>query len=273
MREGRLAGRVALVTGAARGQGRAHALRLAHEGADVIAADLEAPDAAGAGPLARDFAETVEQVRASGRRIVAGAADVRDPAQLRALVDDGVARLGRLDVVVANAGVAASAGVLEETEESWERTLAVNLTGVWRTCRAALPHMLAGGRGGAIVAIGSTMAVKAAPRLASYVASKHGLAGLVQALALELAPQRIRVNLVNPTVVDSPMLAELAPAGLDRDALAERHRAVHALPVPWVEPADVSAAVAFLASDEARHVTGAALAVDAGALLVSGSAR
>jgi (+)-trans-carveol dehydrogenase len=269
----RFVDRVALVTGAARGQGRAHALRLAREGADVIATDLHEPGADAAEPLARDLAETVELVRAMGRCVVAGAADVRDATQLRGLVEAGVAQLGRLDVVVANAGIVADGGVLDESDASWDRLIAVNLTGVWHTCRAAVPHLIAGGRGGAIVMVGSTMGVKAAPQVAGYVASKHGVVGLMQTLALELAPHWIRVNVVHPTVVDSPMMAVLAPANLDREELAARYRSVHALPVGWIEPHDVSAAVAFLASDEARYVTGVSLPVDAGALLVSGSAR
>jgi SDR family mycofactocin-dependent oxidoreductase len=272
MDQRRFEGKVALVTGAARGQGRAHALRLAGEGADVVLVDLEGPAATGS-ELAQAFAATVADLEGLGATVVAGGADVREVAELRSLLDPAVADLGRLDVVVANAGVVSISPTLEEDEASWERTLGVNVTGVWNTCRAALPHLIDGGRGGSIVITGSTMAVKVAPQIASYATSKHGVVGLAKVLALEFAPHSIRVNVVHPTVVDSPMLAVIAPDGMDRKQLSEHYRAVNALPTGWVQPEDIATAAAFLASDEARFITGAALPVDAGALLVSGSPR
>lgn len=262
---GRLAGKVAIVTGAARGQGQAHAVRLAEEGADVIVTDLVDDAAAG-------LAETVRGVEAHGARAVAVAADVRDEAQLRAAADEGVRQLGRLDVVVANAGVVEIVPTLEASPDSWQRALDVNLTGAYHTCRAALPHLLAGGRGGSIVITGSTQAFKATPSAAAYVTSKHGTVGLTKALAIEFAGQLIRVNSVHPTTVRSPMLEQLSPDGFTEEQLRERYAHVNALPVPWVEPVDVSNAIVFLASDEARYITGVALPVDAGALLVGGRA-
>lgn len=263
---GRLAGRVALVTGAARGQGRVHAVRLAEEGADVIATDLRSPEADPEG-----LAQTAAEVEARGRRVVARAADVRDEEQMRAVVAQAVAELGRLDVVVANAGVATMQPSLDpDGGETWRLALDVNLTGPWNTARAALPHVIEGGRGGSIVVIASTQSYKASPGMAGYAASKAGVLGLVRTLAIEFAEQMIRVNSVHPTTVWSPMLAELAPPGFDERQRRDFFRPVNALPVPWVEAEDVSNAVLFLASDEARYITGAALPVDAGALLVGG---
>ena len=261
---GRFAGRVALVTGAARGQGREHAVRFAREGADLILTDLRAPDEEPDG-----LAATAALVGQAGRRVAARAADVRDESMLRAAVADGVRELGRLDVAVANAGVLSVAPSLEETAEGWQRTLDVNLTGAWNTARAALPYLIEGG-GGSIVVVGSTQAFKVSANLAAYVASKHGVVGLAKALALEFAEHNVRVNSVHPTTVWTPMIADVAPAGMSEAQLRTHYRTANALPVPWIEPVDVSNAILFLASDEARYVTGASLPVDAGALLVSG---
>jgi SDR family mycofactocin-dependent oxidoreductase len=263
----RFAGRVALVTGASRGQGQSHAIRLAQEGADVIVTDLLPDD-----PVTDGFAETVGHVQELGRRVVARSADVRDEVALRGVVDAGVAELGRLDVVVANAGVVSIAPSLDASPESWQLALDVNLTGVWHTCRASLPHLIAGGRGGSIVITGSTQAFKATPRVAAYATSKHGTIGLMKTLAIEFAEHMIRVNSVHPTTVRTPMLAQISPDGLTEEELVEHYRHVNALPVPWVESIDVSNAIAFLASDEARYINGVALPVDAGALLVGGRA-
>ncbi|WP_283136512.1 mycofactocin-coupled SDR family oxidoreductase [Rhizohabitans arisaemae] len=261
MTGGRLAGRVALVTGAARGQGKAHAVRLAQEGADIIATDLDVPDLSA-------------EVESCGRRLVARAADVREAEGLRAAVADGVAEFGRLDVVVANAGVAQVAPSLSpEAEDVWRLALEVNLTGVWNTCRATLPYLIEGGRGGSMIITGSTQAYKSTPGTAAYSATKTGVLGLMRALAIEYAEHMIRINSVHPTTVWTPMLAELSPDGMSEEELREFYRPVNGLPVPWVEPEDVSAAVAFLASDDARYITGTALPVDAGALLVGGRAK
>lgn len=258
----RLAGKVAFITGAARGQGRAHAIRLAEEGADVVATDLVGPDEDSA------FAETVGLVEAAGGRILAQAADVRHLDQLRAAAAAGRDRFGRLDVVVANAGVIRVAPTLELSAEDWALTLDVNLTGAFHTAQATLPHLIDGGNGGSVVLVSSTLGLGAEANTAAYASSKHGCVGLMRALAIEFAPQMIRVNSVHPTAVDTPMLQGLRPEGMDRDQLAAVCAQKNLLPVPWIEPEDVSNAIVFLASEEGRYLTGVALPVDAGALLV-----
>jgi (+)-trans-carveol dehydrogenase len=277
MSVGRVEGKVAFITGAARGQGRGHAVRLAEEGADIIAVDLCADMDNVPYPLgtAEDLAETVSQVEALGRRIVARQADVRDFAALRAAVDDGVAQLGRLDIVCANAGVNKPSPAQDMDEQVWLDVVDVNLSGVWRTCKAAIPHMIDGGRGGAIVLTSSAAGLKAYANIAHYTAAKHGVVGLTKTLAQELAPHRIRVNTVNPTQVDTPMIMnepmfKLFCPDLDdptRADFAPVSQAMNALPIPWVDARDVSNAVLFLASDEARYITGVALPVDAGVLI------
>lgn len=273
----RLKGRVALVTGAARGQGRSHAVRLAEEGADVIAVDICANMEMLPYPLATpdDLAETVQQVEALDRRIVAAQVDVRDAGALQAAVDDAVRRLGRLDVVSANAGVLSFARAENLTPVEWQAVLDVCLTGVWNTFRAAIPHIRAGGRGGSIVITSSASGVASRQHLAHYTSAKHGVIGLMKALALELAPEMIRVNAILPGSVNAPMARSEAIFRLIRpdlehptleDAL-EVYSPMTAMPVPWVEPVDISNALLFLASDEGRYVTGVALPVDAGTLL------
>jgi (+)-trans-carveol dehydrogenase len=277
MSGGRVAGQVALVTGAARGQGRSHAVRLAEEGADIIAVDVCTDLDNVPYPLAipADLADTVRQVEALDRRIVARQVDVRDLAALTAAVDDGVAELGRLDIVCANAGVNQPAPMTEMAEDVWLDILDVDLSGVWRTCRAAIPHIIAGGRGGSFVLTSSAAGLKAYANIAHYTAAKHGVVGLMKTLAQELAPHRIRVNTVNPTQVDTPMIMNPPMYKLfcpdvtepGREDFAPVSQAMHALPIPWVEPVDVSNAVVFLASDEARFITGVALPIDAGVLI------
>lgn len=268
-------GKVALITGAARGMGQSHAVRLAEEGADIIALDLckEVETVGYGGSTPGELSETAAMVEALGRRVVAGAADVRDFDALRATVDDAVAELGRLDIVVANAGIS-SFGTLDVLEEhQWQAVLDVNLTGAWHTAKAGIPHLRAAA-GGAIVMISSTAGLMGMAGIGHYVASKYGVMGLVRSLALELAPDMIRVNSVNPTTVNTPMainaemFARYAPDLSEEErtveALKERFAASNAMPIPWVEPVDVSNAVLWLASDEARYVTGIALPVDAG---------
>lgn len=274
---GRVAGRVAVVTGAARGQGRAHAVRLAEEGADVIAIDIaeqidEIPFALG---TAADLAETVRLVEQAGGRVVARRADVRDGAQVAEAIAAGVAELGRLDIVIANAAVAVFGKGVEVTESGWQTVIDVNLTGVWNTVRGSIDHLRASGPGGSIILVSSIMGLRAAPHMAPYVSAKHGVIGLMRTLALELAPEQIRVNAINPGSVDTPMLQNPAMYELFAPDLAveERTEAVmrermgvgSALPVPWVQPEDVAHAALFLASDESRFITGATLPVDAGA--------
>ncbi len=273
---GKLEGKVAFITGAARGQGRSHAVRLAQEGADIIAVDLCAQLGSVGYPLAtpEDLAETVRQVEALDRRIVATQADVRDSAALGAAVDEGVAQLGRLDIVLANAGIATFAPVEELTDDMWDEMIAVNLTGVFKTVRAAVPHIRAGGRGGAIVLTSSTAGIKGLANLAHYVAAKHGVVGLVKTMANEFAPDMIRVNSVHPTSVDTDMIHNEQTYGLfrpdkpasevTREEAGESFRTMNALPVEWVEPVDISNAILFLVSDDGRYVTGVQLPVDAG---------
>ena len=275
---GKLEGKVAFITGAARGQGRSHAVRLAQEGADIIAVDLCAQMGSVGYPMAteEDLAETVRQVEALDRRIVASVADVRDSAALKGAVDDGVAQLGRLDIVLANAGIATFAPVEELTDDAWDEMIAVNLTGVFKTVRAAVPHIKAGGRGGAIVLTSSTAGIKGLANLAHYVAAKHGVVGLVKTMANEFAPDMIRVNSVHPTSVNTDMIHNEETYGLfrpdkhksevTREEAGESFKTMNALPIEWVEPVDISNAILFLVSDDARYVTGVQLPVDAGSV-------
>jgi SDR family mycofactocin-dependent oxidoreductase len=270
---GKLDGKVALITGAARGQGREHAVRLAAEGADVIAVDacaqLDGVRYDMSTPA--DLDETVKEVEALDRRIVARQADVRDYTQLEGAVADGVAELGRLDVVVANAGICTFAPVWELDPEQWKQMIDVNLTGVFHTVRAALPTMIEQDQGGSIVLISSAAGLAAFANLAHYVSAKHGVTGLTRALAVELAPRNIRANSVHPTMVDTPMVQNRSFWGLfgaeNREQAAPGFQTLNALPVPWVESSDISSAVLWLACDDSRYVTGVALPVDAGGLM------
>jgi (+)-trans-carveol dehydrogenase len=271
---GRLDNKVAFITGAARGQGRSHAVRLAEEGADIIAVDICGQIDTVAFPMAidEDLEETVRLVEALGRRIVARAADVRDFDALKLAVDAGVSELGRLDIVAANAAISAVASTMDMTVAQWRDVIDVNLTGVWQTCKAALPHLLAHGDGGSIIITGSTAALHGFANVAGYVSSKHGVVGLMRSLAIELGPSRIRVNSVHPTQCDTPMLMNEHVGALfcpdlehpRPEDMAPVSQAMHALPVPWVESIDISNALVFLASDEARYITGVLLPVDAG---------
>jgi (+)-trans-carveol dehydrogenase len=275
-----LEGKVAFITGAARGQGRNHALRLAERGVDIIALDINRsiPTVAYEGPTADDLAETVRMVEALDRRIVAREADVRDRDAVRAVVDEGVAELGGLDIVIPNAGIASIAPAREMTDVMWQEMIDINLNGAWHTVSAALPHMKADGTGGSIVFVGSVASYKGLPNLVHYVAAKHGVVGMTKTLAAELGPERIRVNAVCPTNVDTPMvdnefIMKLFMPDLERptreDAMApdSNYRAANAIPIPWIEVDDVTNAVLFFVSDEARYITGVALPVDAGFLL------
>jgi SDR family mycofactocin-dependent oxidoreductase len=266
---GRVEGKVAFITGAARGQGRSHAIRLAEEGADIIAVDIchDYPTVGYALATEADLAETVKAVEALDRRIVASQADVRDATALKAAVDNGVAQLGRLDVVCANAGICTVQSWDEVTPAVWQDTLDTNLTGVWNTMVAAAPHLIAAG-GGSIICTSSTAGIKGLPFLAPYVAAKHGVVGIAKTMANELAQHRIRVNTVHPTGVDTPMVAGLTSIG-GLEALIGNHASLgplfmNTLPVEVVDARDISNAVLFLASDEARYVTGLEFTVDAG---------
>jgi SDR family mycofactocin-dependent oxidoreductase len=275
---GRVEGKVAFITGAARGQGRSHAVRLAQEGADIIAvdhcADIKTVDYPMATP--EDLAETVRQVEALDRRIVAAQADVRDIDSLRAAVDAGVTELGQLDIVCANAGILSNGQSHELSEETWGQMIDINLSGVWRTCKVAIPHLVAGGRGGSIVLTSSVAGLRSYNGVSHYVSAKHGVVGLMKTLAQELAQHSIRVNTVNPTQVDTDMIQNESMYHLfcpdienpTREDFGAASAATILLPVDWVESIDVSNAVLFLASDEARYITGVALPIDAGALIL-----
>jgi SDR family mycofactocin-dependent oxidoreductase len=263
---GRVAGKVAFITGAARGQGRSHAIRLAEEGADIIAVDICRDYDTVGYPMAtaEDLAETVKAVEALDRRIIATRADVRDAAALKAAVDDGVAQLGHLDIVSANAGICTVQTWDEVTPAVWQDTLDTNLTGVWNTMVVSAPHLIAAG-GGSIICTSSTAGIKGLPYLAPYVAAKFGVTGVAKTMANELAKYKIRVNTVHPTGVDTPMGTGLG--GLEGLIARDPNLGpiyMNTLPVESVDARDISNAVLFLASDEARYVTGLEFTVDAG---------
>jgi len=265
---GRLEGKVALISGAARGQGRSHAVRLAQEGADIIAFDAcrQLPTVGYKMATPEDLKETAKQVEDLDRRIIAREADVRDAAAVKALVEEGVAELGRLDVVSANAGIATfSENAWSMEEDVWEETIAVNLTGVWKTLKAAIPAMIDAGNGGSIVITSSTAGIKGMAGIAHYDSSKHGVVGLMRTLAIELAQHSIRVNTVHPTGVNTPMVVNDYMAQFLVDDFTAANM-TNLLPVELVEAVDISNAVLWLASDEARYVTGTCLPVDAGFL-------
>jgi SDR family mycofactocin-dependent oxidoreductase len=274
---GRVEGKVAFVTGAARGQGRSHCLRLAEEGADIIALDINASvpsmDRFYDGATPEDMEETVRLVEELDRRIVFRTADVRSLDQVKAVVDEGVAEFGHLDIVVANAGIFMHSHRVHEVDEGdWDDTMDINLKGVWHACKASVPHLLRQNTGGSVILISSAAGSKGTPNIGPYTVSKHGVVGLMRTLALELAGEFIRVNSVHPIGVGTKMILNDALYRLFRPDLEaptledaiEAFRNSHPIPVPWIEPRDVSNAVLFLASDESRYVTGSELKVDAG---------
>lgn len=272
---GRLDGKVAFITGAARGQGRSHAVALAKEGADIIAIDFLSPitGAFYEGSTQEDLDETVRLVEALDRRIVARKADVRDQESLDAALAEGVAALGNVDIVVANAGILTEPAPGHEiTEPIWSDMIDTNLSGVWRTIKSAVPHL---NDGSSVMLTSSVAGLKGYGNIAHYAAAKHGVVGLMRVFALELAPRRIRVNSIHPTQVDTPMIMNEAEYRIFRPDLehptvedfAPASQAVHALPEPWLQPEDISNVVVFLASDDARGITGVPLPVDLGCLL------
>jgi (+)-trans-carveol dehydrogenase len=275
---GRVEGKVAFITGAARGQGRSHAVRLAQEGADIIAIDICKQIDSVRIPLStpEDLAETADLVKGHNRRIVTAEVDVRDYDALKAAVDSGVEQLGRLDVIVANAGIGNGGATLDKTSErDWQDMIDVNLGGVWKTVKAGVPHILAGGRGGSIILTSSVGGLKAYPHTGHYVAAKHGVVGLMRTFAVELGQHNIRVNSLHPTNVNTPLFMNEGTMKLFRpdlqnpgpDDMAVVAQMMHVLPTGWVEPEDISNAVLFLASDEARYITGVTLPIDAGSCL------
>lgn len=274
---GRVADKVALITGAARGQGRSHAVRLAEEGADIIALDLceDVETVPYEGPREDDLATTVREVESLGRRVESARVDVRDFDRLKKAVDDAVTRLGRLDIVSANAGILSFGSLTDLSEETWRTMIDTNLTSVWHTAKAAAPHLIEGGRGGSIVLTSSIAGLQGMPSIGHYVSAKHGLVGLMRTLALELGEHSIRVNSIHPTQVDTDMVQheemyKMFRPDLNsptRDDFIEASQATHVLPTPWAESIDISNALLFLVSDEARYITGVTLPVDAGALI------
>ena len=266
---GRVEGKVAFITGAARGQGRSHAIRLAQEGADIIAVDLCDQIATVEYPMATpdDLAETVKEVEALDRRIVATQADVRDKAALQAAFDDGVAQLGGVDIVLGNAGIAPMGSDDEDRVAAFRDVVDVNLTGVWNTFVAAVPTRIEQGRGGAIVLTRYTPRLKGIGGESGgglgYTAAKHGVVGLMRGFATNLAKHSIRVNTVHPTGVNTPMIVnEVMERFLAQTDMAGA--LTNLLPVEIIEPVDISNAILFLVSDEARYVTGVTFPVDAG---------
>ena len=275
---GRVEGKVAFITGAARGQGRAHAVRLAQEGADIIAVDICKQIDSVLIPLSspEDLAETADLVKNAGGRIHTAEVDVRDFDALKAAVDAGVEEFGRLDIIVANAGIGNGGQLLHDTgEPDWDDMIGVNLSGVWKTVKAGVPHILAGGNGGSIILTSSVGGLKAYPHTGHYVAAKHGVVGLMRTFAVELGAQNVRVNSVHPTNVNTPLFMNEPTMKLFRPDLENPGpedmkvvgQLMHTLPIGWVEPEDIANAVLFLASDEARYITGVTLPVDGGSCL------
>lgn len=272
----RVAGKVALVTGAARGMGRAHAVRLAEEGADLVLVDLarSEPGLAYSQGTPDELEETASLVEAAGGTALARTADVRDQSGLDAVVAEATERYGGVDILVSNAGISSQAAATELTDEDWHRILDVNLVGAWHAAKAVIPGMIERERGGSIVFISSVAGLQGAPHQAHYVASKHGIQGLVGALANELGVHGIRVNSVNPGTVDTEMalnehlLRNYFPdvENPTKDDAADAFGTYTLLPIPWVQPEDVANAVLWLASDEARYVTGIAVPVEGGML-------
>lgn len=274
---GELAGKVALVTGAARGQGRSHAVALAKEGVSIIAVDLCQQVDSVPYPLAssEDLAETVNQIEALDARVIASEVDVRDLGALAAAVDGGVAELGRLDIVLANAGISATSPLLDLDESGWDEMIDINLSGQWKTIKAAVPHVIAGERGGSVV-ITSSMATEIANNnIGAYTAAKFGLIGLMRVLARELAPHSIRVNTIHPATVSTDMVLNDTMYRLFRPDLAEPTRAdfeqaaqtMNHLPIVALEVKDVTAAVLYLVGDSGRYITGNQHLLSAGSQL------
>jgi SDR family mycofactocin-dependent oxidoreductase len=276
---GQLDGKVAFITGVARGQGRSHALTLAREGANIIGLDLCAKPSTTAydGATEEDLQETVRLVKETGADIIAEIADTRDYYQVKAVFDRGIEQFGRIDIVIPNAGICSGAKTWEITPEDWRETIDINLNGVFHTVKAAIPTLISQQQGGSIVFIGSTEALKGAENISSYAASKHGVTGLMTSLARELGRYNIRVNSVNPTCVDTHMINNDFVYGLFRPDLDKPTRedvidtfaGTHLLPVPWMEPRDVSNAILYLVTESGRYITASTLVIDAGFIVKS----
>ncbi len=271
-------GRVAFITGAARGQGRAHAVRLASEGADIIAIDVCKPVSETVTypmPTAEDLAETVRLVEATGRKVIAREVDIRDLEAQQQVVADGMEQFGRLDIVVANAGILSWGRIWEMSEEQWDTVIDINLNGTWRTIRAAVPAMIEAGNGGSIIIVSSSAGTKATPGNAHYSASKHGLVALTNALAIEAGEYGIRVNSIHPYSIDTPMVELHAMMEMFGKYPAFLHSFS---PMPYqpvnhhgkkglkefMAPEEVSDVVAWLAGDGSATISGSQIAVDRG---------
>lgn len=270
---GTLDGKVAFITGVARGQGRSHALRLATEGADIIGVDICADIASSGYAMAsrEELDETVRLVEAAGGKMVGSVADVRDFHQLKTALDAGVEHFGRLDIVCANAGIATMAFgelTIDEELDQWNDVLNVNLVGAFHTVKAAIPHLISGERGGSIILTSSTAGLRGFGGMQGgglgYAASKHGIVGLMRTLANALAPHNIRVNTVHPTGVNTMMAVNPAITAFLENYPGGGPHLQNPLPVEMLEPEDISAAIAYLVSDQAKYVTGVTFPVDAG---------
>lgn len=277
---GPLEGRVAFITGAARGQGRAHAVRLAEDGADIIAIDICAPVSETItypAPTPDDLAETVRAVEATGRKVLARQVDIRDLAALQQVVADGVEQFGRLDIVVANAGVLSWGRLWEMSEEQWNTVIDVNLNGTWKTIRAAVPAMIEAGNGGSIIIVSSSAGLKATPGNGHYSASKHGLTAMTNGLALEAGEYGIRVNSIHPYSIDTPMVEKEAMM----EIFSKYPTFLHSFaPMPYkpvahegkaglnefMTPEEVADVVAWLAGDGSATISGSQIAVDRGTM-------
>jgi SDR family mycofactocin-dependent oxidoreductase len=275
-----LEGRVAFVTGAARGQGRAHAVRLANEGADIVAVDVCGPvsDTITYPPAtSEDLAETASAVEATGRKVLAREVDIRDLAAQQQVVADTIEQFGRLDVVVANAGVLSWGRMFEMSEEQWDSVIDVNLNGTWRTIRATVPAMIEAGNGGSIIVVSSSAGLKATPGNSHYAASKHGLVAITNSLALEVGEYGIRVNSIHPYSIDTPMVEPEAMM----EIFGKYPTYIHSFsPMPFhpvnhegkkglqefMTAEEVSDVVTWLASDASATISGSQIAVDRGTM-------
>jgi SDR family mycofactocin-dependent oxidoreductase len=273
---GLLDGKVALITGAARGMGRSHALRFAKEGADIIAVDIAAPIRSASAPATdpSELESLAKEIEALDRRVFTAKLDIRDEATFTQVVKDGVAELGRLDIAIANAGIGAPGHPVEEVPlQEWEDLISINLTGVFLTAKVAIPHIKATGEGsGRLILISSALGLRAMPNVSSYVAAKHGVVGLMKSLAMELAPFNITVNSVHPTNVNTPLIQNENVYKSFRPDLEHPTKedaepvftSLNLLEVPWVEPEDVTEVCLYLAAKSGRFVTGSTFRVDAG---------
>jgi SDR family mycofactocin-dependent oxidoreductase len=271
-------GKVAFITGAGRGQGRSHAIALAKEGADIVVSDLAAPVATVPYAMSTedDLAETVRQVEALDRRCIAAKVDVRDLHGLTTLAERAMDELGRIDIVLGNAGISSPVPTLEMSSDTWTEMIDINLTGVFNTVRAAVPHIVAGRRGGSVVLTSSLATVDISPTIGHYTAAKSGVVGLMKVLAKELAPQSIRVNTVHPGTIATAMVMndstyKFFRPDLERptyDDFTDATKTFNAMPVRILEPIDVTNAILYLVSDAARYITGTQHLIDAGAALV-----